>query len=249
MIAKALARRGKARFFSVSASVLTSKWLGEGEKLVKALFLIARYVQPAVIFVDEIDSLLSTRKGDEHEASRRLKTEFLVQMDGAMTSSAEQVLVLAATNRPFDLDEAILRRLVKRIYVPLPDPAGREAMICQLLKSERVSLTSPQLQQVVSATQNMSYSDLKALCAEAAMSPLRELSQAELLRVDASQIRAISHRDFVAALQVRPFKLFCRFLNPHIFILRFNSESDLRRIPLQSLSTAHGPPSLASPPN
>lgn len=204
MIAKALARRGRARFFCVSASLLTSKWVGEGEKLVKALFLVARYVQPSVIFLDEIDSLLRSRSDDDHEASRRLKTEFLLQMDGAQSNTTDQVVVLAATNRPYDLDDAVLRRLVRRIYVPLPDPSGRQAMIQQLLSREHCDLSPSQLRSIVTKTDQMSFSDLQALCAEAAMSPLRELSQAQLLRVQARDIRAIKFEDFEAALRVRP---------------------------------------------
>lgn len=79
MIGKCIASQAKATFFSISASSLTSKWVGEGEKMVRALFTVARCNQPAVIFIDEIDSLLTQRTENEVEASRRIKTEFLVQ--------------------------------------------------------------------------------------------------------------------------------------------------------------------------
>ncbi|XP_062086469.1 ATPase family AAA domain-containing protein FIGL1-like [Humulus lupulus] len=120
MIGKAIVGEAKATFFYIYASSLTSKWIGEGEKLVRALFGVASCRQPAVIFVDEIDSLLSRRKSEgEHQSSRRLKTQFLIEMEG-FDSGSEQILLIGATNRPQELDEAARRRLTKRLYIPLP---------------------------------------------------------------------------------------------------------------------------------
>lgn len=113
MLAKAVASECDCTFINISASTLMSRYLGEGEKLMRGLFTLAEERAPTVIFFDEIDALLSTRNANEHEASRRMKTEFLVQLDGA-GSSTDNILVLAATNRPFDLDSAALRRLPKR---------------------------------------------------------------------------------------------------------------------------------------
>ena len=109
LICKAIASQSKSKFFSISASTMTSKWMGEGEKLVRALFAVARVEQPSVIFIDEIDSLLTARSEGEYEGTRRIKTEFLVQWDGAGTSDTDRVLVVGATNRPGDLDEAARR--------------------------------------------------------------------------------------------------------------------------------------------
>lgn len=109
LLARAAASECNATFFNISAASLTSKYVGEGEKLVRALFAVARELQPSIIFVDEVDSLLSERKENEHEASRRLKTEFLVEFDGLPANPEERVLVMAATNRPQELDEAALR--------------------------------------------------------------------------------------------------------------------------------------------
>lgn len=131
MLAKAIASQSNATFFSISASSIVSKWVsfiniysllfkhGEGEKLVRALFSAARYLQPAVIFIDEVDSILSSRSSGEHDATRRMKTEFLVQMDGVSGNGDERVLVLAATNRPHELDDAILRRFVSNKQIIL----------------------------------------------------------------------------------------------------------------------------------
>jgi fidgetin-like protein 1 len=120
---KCIAHESGATFFSISASTLTSKYIGEGEKMVRTLLAVARWKQPSVVFIDEIDSLLTQRSESDHEASRRMKTEFLVQLDGAATHEEDRVLIVGATNRPQEIDEAARRRLVKRIYVPLPDTA------------------------------------------------------------------------------------------------------------------------------
>lgn len=115
MMAKAIAMEAGASFINVSMSTITSKWFGEDEKNVRALFTLAAKVSPTIIFVDEVDSMLGQRsRAGEHEAMRKIKNEFMTHWDGLLTKPGERILVLAATNRPFDLDEAIIRRFERR---------------------------------------------------------------------------------------------------------------------------------------
>lgn len=133
-----------------------SKWIGEGEKTVKALFAIATYRQPAVVFIDEIDSLLCQRSADENEATRRMKTEFLVQLDGAGTDLDARVVIVGATNRPEELDEAVRRRFVKRLYIPLPDEESRSQLFGNLLGNVKHELSEEQISNLVDRTKGYS---------------------------------------------------------------------------------------------
>ncbi|KAL8062544.1 hypothetical protein ABFX02_02G154400 [Erythranthe guttata] len=201
LLAKAVASESDATFFSVSASSLTSKWVGEGEKLVRTLFQVAISRQPSVIFIDEIDSIMSTRTENENEASRRLKSEFLVQFDGVASSSGDLVTVIGATNKPQELDDAVLRRLVKRIYIPLPDANARRLLLKHKLKGHAFSLPDGDLERLVAETDGYSGSDLQALCGEAAMMPIRELGS-NILTVQANQVRGLKLGDFQKAMTV-----------------------------------------------
>lgn len=205
LIGKCIACQSGATFFSISASSLTSKWVGEGEKMVRALFAVARCHQPAVIFIDEIDSLLSQRSDGEHDSSRRIKTEFLVQLDGAATAADDRILVVGATNRPQEIDEAARRRLAKRLYVPLPAAAARRQIVSNLMAQERNRLTEAELDAVVSATDGFSGADMTQLCREAALGPIRSIQIGDIATIAADQVRPILHRDFQEALRtVRP---------------------------------------------
>ena len=205
MIAKAVAQESRTTFFNISASSLTSKWVGEGEKMVRALFALARYLQPSVVFIDEVDSLLTERSSTEHDAMRRLKTEFLVQFDGVGTDAAERVFILGATNRPQDLDEAARRRFARCIYVRLPDAPTRRAIIAKLLRGNATSITPAELDDLARRTHNYSGADLTRLCQEAALLPLRELSVTSIATVAADAVRPIAAADIVAAMKtIRP---------------------------------------------
>ncbi|XP_065878803.1 uncharacterized protein [Euphorbia lathyris] len=175
MLAKAVATECNTTFFNISASSVVSKWRGDSEKLIKVLFELARHHAPSTIFIDEIDAIISQRgEGrSEHEASRRLKTELLVQMDG-LTRTDELVFVLAATNIPWELDAAMLRRLEKRILVPLPEPEARRAMFTELLPPQPDEDELP-YDLLVESTEGYSGSDIRLLCKEAAMQPLRRV--------------------------------------------------------------------------
>jgi len=204
MIARACACESGFAFFAVSASSLTSKWVGEGEKMMKALFKVAYTYAPAVVFMDEVDSVLSRRKeSGEHEASRRMKTEFLVQIDGVNSSQSDpscNVLVIACTNLPWELDDAALRRFARRIYVPLPDEAARRDIIQKLLSSNANSLSSHDTSALVRSTADYSASDLTNLCKEAAYGPLRQLSMRSLRNIDRANLPPISLKHFQQAL-------------------------------------------------
>jgi len=180
MIGRAIASSCDATFFAISASSLTSKWIGESEKLVRTLFAVAGHREPSIVFVDEVDSLLSQRSADENEASRRLKTEFLVQLEGVDSSkAAERVLVVGATNKPHELDEAARRRFVKRFYVPLPDAAARRVLFRTLLAKNQHALTAAQIDDdLVTRTDGFSGADCRNLCQEAAMGPVRDVGAA-----------------------------------------------------------------------
>ncbi|KAH9410629.1 AAA ATPase [Ordospora pajunii] len=202
MIGKCIASQCKATFFSISASSLTSKWVGEGEKMVRALFYLARTMQPSVVFIDEIDSLLSQRSDNENEGSRRIKTEFLVQFDGASTSGNDRILVIGATNRPHEIDEAARRRLVKRIYVPLPEPLGRRKMVEHLIREYNNILGDADMDKIAQITEGYSGSDIFNLCREASLEPLREIDDINDFKSD--DTRPINLEDFrKATRQIR----------------------------------------------
>ncbi|CAN8285635.1 unnamed protein product [Cochlearia groenlandica] len=177
-LAKAVATEADSTFFSVSSSDLVSKWMGESEKLVSNLFEMARESSPSIIFVDEIDSLCGQRgEGNESEASRRIKTELLVQMQG-VGHSDDKVLVLAATNTPYALDQAIRRRFDKRIYIPLPEAKARQHMFKVHLGDTPHNLTESDFEYLGIKTEGFSGSDVSVCVKDVLFEPVRKTQDA-----------------------------------------------------------------------
>jgi katanin p60 ATPase-containing subunit A1 len=215
----------KCVFFNVSASTVVSKYRGDSEKLVRVLFELARFRAPSVVFMDEIDSLMCERggAGGEHEASRRMKTELLIQLDGLDGASAKTstdgndgydgretnskcVFLLAATNTPWALDPAFLRRMEKRVFVGLPDVDARRAMFTRLLGGRKLAPEVSVTDLAAKHTENYSGSDVATLCKEMAMAPLRRLvasldaGAANSVKAEASAIGPITAEDVRNAL-------------------------------------------------
>lgn len=177
-LAKAVATEANnSTFFSVSSSHLVSKWLGESEKLVKNLFEMARQQKPSIIFIDEIDSLCSSRSDNESESARRIKTEFLVQMQGVGADN-DGILVLGATNIPWILDAAIRRRFEKRIYIPLPDEIARLAIFILNIGNTPHSLNDDDFKVLARKTDGFSGADISVLVRDALMQPVRKVQTA-----------------------------------------------------------------------
>eukprot|EP01130_Rhizamoeba_saxonica_P009590 TRINITY_DN3905_c0_g1_i1.p1 TRINITY_DN3905_c0_g1~~TRINITY_DN3905_c0_g1_i1.p1 ORF type:complete len:371 (-),score=93.94 TRINITY_DN3905_c0_g1_i1:35-1147(-) len=176
-LAKAVATEANATFFSVSSADLVSKWLGQSERQVKQLFTMGRESKPSIIFIDEIDSLCGNRSDNESESSRRIKTEFLVQMNG-VSDDMEGVLLLAATNMPWSLDPAVRRRFEKRIYIGLPDVGARSKMFKIHLGKTPHHLTHADFRDLAERTEGYSGSDLAIVVREALMVPVRMIQNA-----------------------------------------------------------------------
>ena len=181
-IAKAVAGEAKeTTFLTVTTAELTSKWVGESEKLIRDLFNTARAHKPSIIFLDEIDSLVSNRSDNESEHGRRLKTEFLIQMDGVSTNN-DGVVLIGATNTPWDLDPAMRRRFEKRIYIPLPDEEARFVLIKNKLKDAHHSLSETGMRKLAKQLDGFSGADVSILIREACMIPIRELQKANYFK-------------------------------------------------------------------
>ncbi|KAJ3109572.1 Vacuolar protein sorting-associated protein 4 [Physocladia obscura] len=188
-LAKAVATEAKATFFSVTAADLVSKWMGESERLVKQLFVLAREAKPSIIFIDEVDSLAGTRGEGESEASRRIKTQFLVQMQG-VGNDMDGVLVLGATNTPWQLDPAIRRRgfviyfdsFEKRIYIPLPEANARSTMFRLNTGSTPCKLEPNDFRELGESTEGFSGADVAVVVRDALMEPIRKVQSATHFR-------------------------------------------------------------------
>ncbi len=206
MLAKALAHESGATFINLHISTFTEKWYGDSNKLVNAVFSLARKLQPSIVFIDEIDAVLGTRRSSEHEASGMVKAEFMTHWDGLTsadtTGEPQRILVLGATNRIQAIDEAILRRMPKKFPITLPSEPQRLRILGLVLKDTRVDKTHFDLEYLVRIMAGMSGSDIKEACRDAAMMPVREYirekkaSGAHMDGIDPKDIRGLRMADF-----------------------------------------------------
>ncbi|KAI1977914.1 mitochondrial dynamin GTPase Msp1 [Ophidiomyces ophidiicola] len=203
MLAKALAHESGACFINLHISTLTEKWYGDSNKLVNAVFSLARKLEPSIVFIDEIDAVLGTRRSGEHEASGMVKAEFMTHWDGLTSANAagqpQRLMVLGATNRIQDIDEAILRRMPKKFSVTLPAAAQRLRILGLVLKGTKVDRENFDTQLLVSAMAGMSGSDIKEACRDAAMIPVRELirqNRNSIQSVNPDSVRGLRTDDF-----------------------------------------------------
>jgi len=174
LLAKATAKECNVVFINLNWSSILSKWLGESEKLATAVFTLARKVQPCIIFIDEIDSFLRNRSSYDNEANSHIKAQFMSMWDGLNASDDLRVVVIGATNRPDDIDEAIKRRMPRRFLVDLPGLAQREEILRIILDDENLDANFS-YKHLAELTDKYSGSDLKELCRAASYAPIREL--------------------------------------------------------------------------
>ncbi|CAL9708653.1 unnamed protein product [Knipowitschia caucasica] len=187
MIAKATARASGCKFINLQPSSLTDMWYGESQKLTAAVFSLAVKIQPCIIFIDEIESFLRNRSSLDHEATAMMKAQFMSLWDGLDTSAATQVLVMGATNRPQDVDPAILRRMPTTFHVGLPNARQRQEILCLVLAGENLS-NAINLKEIAEKTEGYSGSDLRELCRDAAMYRVRDYVRKEQMRQIAQQL-------------------------------------------------------------
>ena len=215
LLAKALATQGKTTFFNVSPTTFASKWKGESEKLVRILFEMARFYAPSTIFIDEVDSVGTKRTDGENEASKKVLAEMLVQMDGIseLNSGKKEnndingteeikpkfVMVLGATNMPWDLDDALRRRFEKRIYIPLPNKVGREQMFHINFKGINLS-NDVNIDTLVQKTEGYSGHDISSVCREASLMNMRKKLMNENGTMDILQM-ANNKENFLSDLE------------------------------------------------
>ncbi|KAJ3607305.1 hypothetical protein NHX12_025615 [Muraenolepis orangiensis] len=187
LIAKATAKASGCQFINLQPSTLTDKWYGESQKLTAAVFSLAVKIQPCIVFIDEIDSFLRNRSSLDHEATAMMKAQFMSLWDGLDTEATSQVMVMGATNRPQDVDPAILRRMPTTFHVGLPKKRERQEILKLILAGENLS-NAINLKEIAEKTDGFSGSDLRELCRDAAMYRVRDYVRKDQMRQIAQQL-------------------------------------------------------------
>jgi len=212
MMAKATAKEAGARFINLDVSQITDKWYGESQKLATAVFTLAAKLSPCIIFIDEVDSLLRSRDSHDHEATAMVKAQFMQMWDGLETSIDATVVVMGATNRPKDVDKAILRRMPATFHIGLPDIHQRKSILKRILEMEAVSDDIDYVW-LSKLTQGFSGSDLREACRTASVYRMRELMASKARNEDGSDsaiLRDIANDDMLKAVaKLKESKVHC----------------------------------------
>lgn len=214
MLAKATAREAGAKFINLDIALITDKWYGESQKLAGAVFTLAQKIAPCIIFIDEIDSFLRTRDSHDHEATAMVKAQFMQMWDGLETRSQDQapVVVMGATNRPKDVDRAILRRMPATFHIGLPCAQQRKSILKKILAMEKVSEDMDFIR-LSNLTEGFSGSDLREACRTASVFRMRELMSSidvESKSDDKKELRVLTNEDMLKAIaKLRESKVHC----------------------------------------
>lgn len=214
MLAKAIAKEAGVRFLNLSVAMLTDKYYGESQKLASAVFSLANKIQPCIIFIDEIDSFLRSRALHDHEATAMMKAQFMSLWDGLLSSKTNRIVLIGATNRPNDIDKAVLRRMPVVFEINLPTKEERKKILELTLKNEKVD-SNLDFDKLAESTCGFSGSELTDVCRRAAYQGLREISLSAFEKLKDTpgtegtspgrrdlEIRGISMSDLVSAIHV-----------------------------------------------
>lgn len=207
MLAKAIAKESGATFINVRLSSILNKWFGESNKSIAAIFSLAEKLSPSIIFIDEIDTFLGQREGHDSSTAGSIKSEFMTLWDGMLTGnfSSKPIMVLGATNHPYEVDAAILRRLPRTFEIGLPSMESRLSILKIILEKQPMTSQARDLIPAI-ADQTVGYSgsDLKELCRAAAMQPVREMTAG--LCQQAMDGEKIGNQGPAIGMKVRPLK-------------------------------------------
>jgi len=202
MLAKAISKTSEAAFINLNVANIMEKWFGESEKLIYAVFSLAEKIQPCIIFIDEADTLFRSRSSQDHEVLDRIKALFMTLWDGLSTNPTAQIAIIAATNRPWAIDEAFQRRMPQTFHIGMPDQIQRETILKIILKGEAVE-PGFDIKRLAEETNGYSGSDLLALCQSAARAPIREhLGDIMGVAANSKPLRDLRIQDFLEAKQV-----------------------------------------------